>query len=164
MVESSASDSKDGPRALDDGRFDKGRALGRRARHLVPGGAHTYAKCDDQYPELAPSFIVRGNGCHVWDLDGNEYIEYGMGLRAVTLGHAYERVLTAVSRQLEFGTNFNRPTPIEVECAEQFLELVSTADMVKFCKDGSTAVDGAVRLAADRHRADPHRWRGVARR
>ena len=60
----------------------------RRAHDLIPGGAHTYAKGDDQYPEGAPAFIVRGRGCHVWDLDGREFIEYGMGLRSVTLGHA----------------------------------------------------------------------------
>jgi len=70
-----------------------------------------------------------------------------MGLRSVTLGHAYDAVVQAAGRQLQFGTNFGRPAPIEVECAERFLELVPTADMVKFCKDGSHALDGAVRLA-----------------
>ncbi len=70
-----------------------------------------------------------------------------MGLRAVTLGHAYGPVVEAVRKQLEWGCNFNRPAPIETECAEKFLELIPTADMVKFCKDGSTAVDGAIRLA-----------------
>jgi len=60
-----------------------------RAHAVIPGGAHTYAKGDDQYPVLAPGFVTRGQGCHVWDVDGNEFIEYGMGLRAVTLGHGY---------------------------------------------------------------------------
>ena len=128
-------------------RFDRGKVLSRRAGEIIPGGSHTYAKGDDQFPDLAPSFILKGKGCRVWDLDGNEYIEYGMGLRAVTLGHAYEPVLTAVSRHLQFGTNFGRPAPIEVECAERFLEMVPTVEMVKFCKDGSHALDGAVRLA-----------------
>ncbi len=114
---------------------------------VIPGGCHTYAKGDDQFPQLAPSFIARGKGCRVWDLDGNEYIEYGMGLRSVTLGHAYQPVINAAARQLPLGTNFGRPAPIEVECAERFLELVPSAEMVKFCKDGSDAMDGAVRLA-----------------
>jgi glutamate-1-semialdehyde 2,1-aminomutase len=118
-----------------------------RLHALVPGGCHTYAKGDDQYPEQAPAFIERGLGCHVWDASGRAYIEYGMGLRAVTLGHAFEPVLEAVRRQLPLGTNFSRPAPIELECAEQFLALVPGAEMVKFCKDGSHAVDGAVRLA-----------------
>lgn len=58
------------------------RSLQERAHDLIPGGAHTYAKGDDQYPVTAPPFIARGRGCHVWDLDGNRFIEYGMGLRA----------------------------------------------------------------------------------
>lgn len=125
----------------------RGKTLARRARDIIPGGCHTYAKGDDQFPQMSPSFITHGKGCRVWDLDGNEYIEYGMGLRSVTLGHAYESVVDAATGQLQFGTNYGRPAPIEVECAERFLELVPTADMVKFCKDGSHALDGAVRLA-----------------
>jgi glutamate-1-semialdehyde 2,1-aminomutase len=127
--------------------FEKGKALARRAHAVIPGGAHTYAKGDDQYPERSPAFIVRGRGCRVFDLDGNEFIEYGMGLRAVTLGHAFAPVVEAVRRYLGDGSNFVRPAPIEVECAERFLELVPTADMVKFAKDGSDAIDAAVRLA-----------------
>ena len=113
----------------------------------IPGGCHTYAKGDDQFPEMAPAFIERGRGCHVWDLDGSEFIEYGMGLRAVTLGHAYPAVLEAVRRQLELGTNFTRPSPIEVECAESVLSVIEGADQIKFTKDGSTATTAALKLA-----------------
>ena len=127
--------------------FERGKTLARRAHKLIPGGAHTYAKGDDQYPEHSPSFIVRGKGCHVWDMDGNEFIEYGMGLRSVTLGHAYPAVIAAAAAQMQHGVNFVRPAPIEVECAERFLESVPTAEMVKFAKNGSDALDGAVRLA-----------------
>lgn len=123
------------------------KALQQRAHELIPGGSHTYAKGDDQFPEEAPPFIIRGSGCHVWDLLGREFIEYGMGLRAVTLGHAFAPVVEAAIHHLTSGINFTRPAPIEVECAEQFLTLIPTAEMVKFCKDGSHAVDGAVRLA-----------------
>ena len=117
------------------------------AHHLIPGGCHTYAKGDDQYPILAPGFITRGLGCRVWDTDGREYIEYGMGNRAVGLGHAYPPVLQAVQQELSRGANFTRPSPLEVACAEQFLALIDGAEMVKFCKDGSDATSGAVRLA-----------------
>lgn len=127
--------------------FEKSDQLRGPAHHLIPGGAHTYAKGDDQYPVLSPGFIARGLGSHIWDVDGNEYIEYGMGNRAVGLGHAYAPVLEAVTRQLQRGCNFVRPADIEVECAETFLETIPTADMVKFCKDGSHATSGAVRLA-----------------
>jgi glutamate-1-semialdehyde 2,1-aminomutase len=117
------------------------------AHQLIPGGCHTYAKGDDQYPILAPGFIVRGSGCRVWDTHGREYIEYGMGNRTVGLGHAYPAVVEAVRRELVRGSNFTRPSPIEVTCAEQFLSLIDGAEMVKFCKDGSDATSGAVRLA-----------------
>jgi glutamate-1-semialdehyde 2,1-aminomutase len=134
--------------------FETGSALAERARRVIPGGAHTYAKGDDQFPVLAPPFIARGNGCRTWDLDGNQYIEYAMGLRAVTLGHAYAPVVEAARQQLDFGANFNRPAPIEVECAEAFLSLLPGADMVKFTKDGSTALDAAVRLSRSHTKRD----------
>jgi glutamate-1-semialdehyde 2,1-aminomutase len=128
-------------------KFDKTRDLRAKSHELIPGGAHTYAKGDDQYPERAPGFIARGQGCRVWDLDGNEFIEYAMGLRAVTLGHAYPEVIKAAEEALKYGTNFNRPSPLEVECAEEFLGIVDGADMVKFTKDGSTATNAAITLA-----------------
>ena len=81
--------------------FEESRRLGDRLATLVPGGAHTYAKGVDQYPELSPAVLERGLGCHVWDADGNAYIEYGMGLRSVTLGHAYPAVVEAVAAAVE---------------------------------------------------------------
>jgi glutamate-1-semialdehyde 2,1-aminomutase len=127
--------------------FSRSADLRARAHRSIPGGCHTYAKGDDQYPELAPGFIARGLGCRVWDVDGNEFLEYGMGLRSVTLGHGYAPVVEAVRASLAVGTNFTRPAAIEVECAEEFLALIDGADMVKFTKDGSTATTAAVKLA-----------------
>jgi len=128
-------------------KFEKSSLLREKAHKLIPGGCHTYAKGDDQYPELSPAFIVRGKGCHVWDMDGNEFIEYGMGLRAVTLGHAYEPVVDAAYKQMMLGHNFVRPSPIEVECADEFLSMIEGAEMVKFGKNGSDATNAAVKLA-----------------
>ena len=133
--------------AADQMDFSKSRALQPKAHRLIPGGSHTYAKGDDQYPERAPGFIVRGKGCHVWDLDGNEYIEYGMGLRAVTLGHAFDPVVEAAYAQMQLGTNFSRPAKIEVDLAEVMLEILDGADMVKFAKNGSDVTTAAVKLA-----------------
>ncbi|WJR69597.1 glutamate-1-semialdehyde 2,1-aminomutase [Neorhizobium sp. CSC1952] len=127
--------------------FETSDRLRKRARQMIPGGAHTYAKGDDQYPILSPGFIVNGYGSHVWDVDGNEYIEYGMGNRAVGLGHAYFHVIEAVRAELERGCNFTRPSRIEVDCATTFLETITTAEMVKFCKNGSDATSAAIRLA-----------------
>src|SRR5882757_3660103 len=118
-----------------------------RLHRMVPGGAHTYAKGDDQYPEDMAPVISHGRGSHVWDVDGNEYIEYGSGLRSVSLGHAHPRVIEAVRRELDRGSNFVRPSIVEVEAAERFLATVPTAEMVKFAKNGSDATTAAVRLA-----------------
>ena len=117
-------------------------SLQARAHRLIPGGCHTYAKGDDQYPVLAPAFIARGSGCQVWDADGRQYIEYGMGNRAVGLGHAYPAVVEAVQRELLRGSNFTRPSPIEVACAEAFLDLIDGAEMVKFCRTARTRPPG----------------------
>jgi glutamate-1-semialdehyde 2,1-aminomutase len=125
----------------------RSRAANERLHALVPGGAHTYAKGDDQYPEHLAPVISHGSGAHVWDVDGNRYIEYGSGLRSVSLGHAHPRVTEAVRRELDRGSNFVRPSIVEVEAAERFLATVPTADMVKFAKNGSDATTAAVRLA-----------------
>jgi glutamate-1-semialdehyde 2,1-aminomutase len=125
----------------------RSRELQAKAHRLIPGGCHTYAKGDDQYPAIAPGFIARGKGCHVWDVDGNEYIEYGMGNRCVTLGHAFEPVVRAAQQEMLRGANFSRPAAIEVECAEQFLSMIDGAEMVKFSKNGSDVTSAAVKLS-----------------
>lgn len=130
-----------------NGNFKRSRELQCRFHQIIPGGSHTYAKGDDQYPEPAPLYITRGKGCHVWDVEGTEYIEYAMGLRSVTLGHAYQPVVEAAIRQLDAGSNFNRPSPIELECAEELLQLVPGAEMAKFAKNGSDVNSGAIKLA-----------------
>ena len=127
--------------------FDRSQAMRGAVHDLIPGGSHTYAKGDDQFPERAPAFITRGKGCHIWDPDGNEFIEYGMGLRSVTLGHAYAPVIEAAYKQMLLGNNFNRPAPIEYECAQALQALIPGAEMVKFAKDGSTILTAAIKLA-----------------
>jgi len=114
---------------------------------LIPGGAHTYSKGDDQFPELAPAAISYGKGSHVWDIDGNEFLDCSMGLTSVSLGHAYKPVLDRVLNELEKGVNFQRPSVIEKEMAERFLSLVPQHDMIKFAKNGSAVTTAAVKLA-----------------
>jgi len=130
-----------------DDRFAKGRKLQSRAHAVIPGGCHTYAKGDDQFPVLTPGHFVRGRGSRVWDADGAEYIEYGSGGRAVTLGHAFPRVCEAAQKAMWEGMSYSRPAALEVAAAEKFLSVVPGADMVKFTKDGSTATTAAVKLA-----------------
>jgi len=128
-------------------KFDGSNLLRDRYHRVIPGGAHTYAKGDDQFPEGMAPYLVRGRGCHVWDVDGNEFIEYGMGLRAVTLGHAFPSVVEAAHRQMLLGSNFVRPATIELDCAESLQRLVPGAEMVKFGKNGSDANNAAAKLA-----------------
>ncbi|WP_458317374.1 glutamate-1-semialdehyde 2,1-aminomutase [Mycolicibacterium brisbanense] len=130
-----------------DRSFAQSNRVQSRLHDLVPGGAHTYARGSDQYPESMTPILVRGAGCRVWDVDGNEYVEYGMGLRSVTLGHGYGPVVEAVRAAIADGVSFSRPTVHELAAAEDFLRLVPGADMVKFAKNGSDTTTAAVRLA-----------------
>ena len=95
---------------------------------------------------MAP-YLVRGHGCQVWDVDGNRFVEYGMGLRSVTLGHAYPPVLKAARRAMHAGTNLGRPTVLELETAEEFLDFTQAGEMVKFAKNGSDVTTAALKLA-----------------
>ncbi len=118
-----------------------------RIHQVIPGGAHTYSKGDDQFPENAPAAIVRGKGAWVWDIEDNRFLDCSMGLGSVSLGHAFEPILNKVKEQLDYGVNFQRPATIELEAAEKFLSLVNVHDMVKFAKNGSAVTTAAVKLA-----------------
>jgi glutamate-1-semialdehyde 2,1-aminomutase len=127
--------------------FDQSRAAQARLHQIIPGGAHTYARGSDQFPEAMTPVLVKGRGARVTDLDGNELVEYGMGLRAVTLGHGYEPVVQKVCEAAAAGVNFSRPSVWELDAAEEFLAQVSGAEMVKFAKNGSDVTTAAVKLA-----------------
>jgi glutamate-1-semialdehyde 2,1-aminomutase len=118
-----------------------------KIHRLIPGGAHTYTKGDDQFPELAPAAIAYGKGAWVWDIDGNKFLDCSLGLTSVTLGHAFEPVINRVKEELDRGVNFKRPSVIEKEMAEEFLSLVPQHDMIKFAKNGSIVTTAAVKLA-----------------
>jgi glutamate-1-semialdehyde 2,1-aminomutase len=127
--------------------FTKSNILRKKASALIPGGAHTYSKGDDQFPQLSPHSIVSGKGARIIDVDGNEFIDWGMGLTSVLLGHAYEPIIDAIKSELGNGVNFIRPSFIEAEFAEQIVEQIPSAQMVKFAKNGSNATTSAVKLA-----------------
>lgn len=114
---------------------------------LIPGGAHTYSKGDDQFPAKSPAAIAYGKGAYCWDIDGNKYLDTLMGLTSVSLGHAYEPVVERVIEEVRKGVNFSRPSFIEREMAEKFLSLVPQHDMIKFAKNGSVCTTAAVKLA-----------------
>ncbi|MBA2328509.1 MAG: aminotransferase class III-fold pyridoxal phosphate-dependent enzyme, partial [Flavisolibacter sp.] len=127
--------------------FSKSDNYRKRIHDLIPGGAHTYSKGDDQFPLKSPAAIAYGKGAYVWDIDGNKFLDCSMGLTAVGLGHAYEPVVEKVQRELHNGVNFQRPSYLEMEAAEKFLSLVPQHQMIKFAKNGSIVTTAAVKLA-----------------
>ena len=127
--------------------FDRSRALKARAHRLIPAGCHTYSKGEDQFPYNSPGFINKAEGCYAYDVDGNRFVDWGMGLRTVVLGHCYPAVLEAVRAQLEKGSNYTLPSPLEADLAELLVDLIPSGEMVKFAKNGSDVTSAAVRLA-----------------
>jgi glutamate-1-semialdehyde 2,1-aminomutase len=114
---------------------------------LIPGGAHTYSRGDDVFPENAPPILSHAEGCYVWGAHGDRYLDYGMGLRSVTLGYGYERVAAAAINEIKKGNNLTRASITELAAAELLVDLIPCADMVKFAKNGSTVTTAAVKLA-----------------
>ena len=128
--------------------FEKSMEYLSRAENVIPLGSQTFSKSRTQYPYgVSPYFISRASGSRVWDIDGNEYIDFVNSLAAITLGYQDPDVDQAVRRQLESGVIFSLPHPLETEVAEMICELVPCAEMVRFGKNGSDATSGAIRLA-----------------
>lgn len=118
-----------------------------RLLKAIPGGAHTYSRGYDQYPTNAPQILTRGKGTYIFDPEGKEYLDYGMALRAVNIGYAEDEIDAAAIAQIKNGNNLTRPSTIELEAAELLIDLIDSVDMVKFTKNGSTAVSAAVKLS-----------------
>jgi len=119
-----------------------------RSKKVIPGCAQTFSKGYTQYVQgVAPIFLQRGKGCRVWDVDGNEYIDYVQGLLPNILGYAHEEVNAAATAQMAEGHSFSLPHPLEVQLAERLTRLIPCAEMVRFGKNGSDATSGAVRAA-----------------
>lgn len=129
-------------------RYKKSEELLERARRTIPLGSQTFSKSYTQFPYgVSPYFISKGKGSKVWDVDGNEYIDFVNSLAAVTLGYCDPDVDAKVKAQIENGTIFSLPSTLEMEVAEKLCEMVPCAQMVRFGKNGSDATSGAVRLA-----------------
>jgi len=118
-----------------------------RLLKAIPGGAHTYSRGFDQYPLNAPQILKRGKGAYIYDDKDNEYLDYGMALRAVNLGYANDTIDNAAIEQIKNGNNLTKPSLIELEAAELIIDTIDSVDMVKFTKNGSTATTAAVKLS-----------------
>ena len=122
--------------------------LRKQAQLLIPSGSQTFSKGPTQFVQgVAPVFLERGDGSQSWDVDGNQYIDYIMGLGPVILGHNHPVVTEAVYRQIEKGVTLSLPHPLEVEVSQILVDLIPCAEMVRFAKNGSDATSGAVRAA-----------------
>ncbi|MEK9968292.1 MAG: aminotransferase class III-fold pyridoxal phosphate-dependent enzyme [Ferrovibrio sp.] len=129
-------------------RYSASQSLLERAQRVIPLGTQTFSKSYQQFPEgSAPLFLTHGKGSHVWDADGNEYIDMISGLLPVVLGYQDADVDNAIREQLQRGISFSLATELEVEVAELLTEIVPCAEMVRFGKNGSDATTGCVRVA-----------------
>ena len=129
-------------------RFPNSEALWARATKVIPLGTQTFSKTPSQFVRGAtPIYLSRGRGARVWDVDGNEYLDYPMALGPVLLGYAEPTVDDAIRAQLHDGITFTLPHPLEVEVAERIVSMCPGVEMVRFGKSGSDAVSAAVRAA-----------------
>lgn len=119
----------------------------KKAHFLIPAGAHTYSRTDEVFPGNAPKVIEKSKGVYTWDVDGNQYVDYGMACRSVTIGYDYDRISDAAIRQIHNGNTASKASKIEVEAAEAMCSLFPWVDMVKFAKNGSTVTSAATKLA-----------------
>ncbi len=128
--------------------LDRSRALWQRAGRIIPCGTQTLSKGPTQFVQgVAPIYLQRGRGAHVWDVDGNEFVDFPMGLGPVILGYAEPAVDEAIRRQLVDGITFTLMHPLEVEVAERIVAMCPGVEAVRFGKSGSDALSAAVRAA-----------------
>ena len=127
--------------------MSKNDEYGKKAHLLIPAGAHTYSRSDEVFPGNAPRVIERSKGVYTWDVDDNQYIDYAMACRSVTIGYDYDRISEAAIRQIHNGNTASKASKIEVEAAEEMCKLFPWVDMVKFAKNGSTVTSAATKLA-----------------
>lgn len=139
------------PRVHPDGaerRLGESRAWLERARRVIPGCAQTFSKSPMLFVQgVAPNFVARAEGPYVWDVDGQRYLDYILGLGPVILGHCCPAVDEAVRAQMARGMSYSLPHSIEVELAEELCELIPCAEMVRYGKNGSDVTSAAVRVA-----------------
>ena len=126
----------------------KSEKLFERSNGLIPANTQTLAKGPTQWINgISPKYLKRGKGSHVWDVDGNEYIDYNMGIGPLVLGYCYDKVDKAITKQLKRGITFSLMHPLEVELSEKIRELVPNAENVRFSKTGCDATTAAVRVS-----------------
>ncbi len=131
-----------------DPTIEKSKGLYERARKRIPSQTQTLAKGPGQHVKgVAPMYLERGKGARVWDVDGNEYLDFSMAIGPLSLGYTYPRVDAAIRDQLDRGITFSLMHPLEVELAELIQEVVPMAEAVRYSKTGADATSAAIRAA-----------------
>jgi glutamate-1-semialdehyde 2,1-aminomutase/spore coat polysaccharide biosynthesis protein SpsF len=121
-------------------------ALKAKAEKLIPSCSQTFSKGPSQFVQgVAPVYLERGEKAHVWDVDGNEYVDTVLALAPIILGYCDPCVDGAVQEQLKNGVSFSLPHRLEIEVAEKLVAMIPCAEMVRFGKNGSDATSGAIR-------------------
>jgi glutamate-1-semialdehyde 2,1-aminomutase len=124
----------------------KSEALFRRAQNLIPGGVNSPVRAFRSVGGN-PVFLARGEGSHIFDVDGNEYIDYVGSWGPLLLGHRHPEILAALAGALEIGTSFGAPTEQEVLLAEAICDAVPSIEMVRLVNSGTEATMSAIRVA-----------------
>ena len=128
--------------------YKKSEQLLNRALKSIPLASQTFSKSLTQYPRgVSPFFIERGRGSKVWDVDGNEYIDFVNSLAAVTIGYCDKDVDKAVQEQMKNGVTFSLPHTLEMEVAEKLIDIIPCAEKVRFAKNGTDATSASIRIA-----------------
>ena len=121
-------------------------ALYERAQNLIPGGVNSPVRACRSVG-MDPLFIDRADGCRLFDVDGNAYIDYIGSRGPMILGHRHPSVIAAITAALEKGTSFGAPTELEIELANLIVEAVPSVEMVRMVNSGTEATMSAIRLA-----------------
>jgi len=127
-------------------KLDQSRKLQKRAEMMIPGGVNSPVRA---FRAVGgdPPFVVRGQGCRIWDADENEYLDYISSWGPLILGHAAPVVIEALGAALRNGTSFGASTPAEADLAELVISAFPSIEKVRFVSSGTEATMSAIRLA-----------------
>ena len=118
----------------------------KEAQNLMPGGVNSPVRAFKSV-NMSPIFMERGKGSKIYDIDGNEYIDYVLSWGPLILGHSNDRVVEALKKTAEFGTSFGAPTELETKLAKLVIERVPSIEVVRMVNSGTEATMSALRLA-----------------
>ena len=129
-------------------KLNNSKKLVNKSKKIIPALSQTFSKSPSSYVEgVYPTYLSKGKGSHVFDVDNNEYIDYVLALGPISLGYNYTKVNKAITNQLKKGISFSMPHPLEIELSEKLNEIIPGSEMVRFSKTGSDAGTATIRAA-----------------